>query len=93
MEWEEDKDALKEQKIASQKRLLSLLRVTDENMGWLVDWAEAQASLRRFVIADFWMETKCDDSETRGVKVRGSYTLAGDELIKDFLAHMKAALP
>jgi type VI secretion system protein ImpL len=85
--WDPDPDSIPERNVELQRRLVLLLRNTNENMNWLLDWADRQGELPKIVIAKFWVD-KFDDSEKSGIKVPGVFTVAGKGVVDGFLKEM-----
>ena len=58
------------------------LRNSDNNMSWLISWANQTLLNKDFKLEDYWSGS---GSQVEAVQVDPAYTLAGKELIDDFL--------
>lgn len=77
-------------KIEKYRREMSnLILSSDGNMDWLVDWVSRNSGVEGISLQDYWQGSLNSDT---AVSVDGAYTVAGRDIIDDFILQIVSAL-
>lgn len=67
----------------------NLILSSDGNMDWLIDWVSRNSGVENISLQDYWQGSL--DSDT-AISVDGAYTVAGRNIIDDFILQIVSAL-
>ena len=73
---------------AYRQSMSSLVLSSDGNMDWLVDWVNTNAGVNSIALKDYWQGSISNNT----ILVAGAYTIAGKEIVDDFLEQIVVAL-
>jgi type VI secretion system protein ImpL len=79
----------KQQIEAYRSDMSNLVLSSDGDMDWLVDWVSASSGVQPITIEDYWQGSINNDDT---LSVNGAYTLAGKEIVDDFISQIVNAL-
>lgn len=91
LNWEEDEAKIKKANQESRERLAQLLRQKGDNMEWLRPWANREEEdLSPVTLSDFW-DDKIPGTYDSEIKVEPAFTIAGHEVITEYIGRMEEA--
>lgn len=86
--WSRDLHSLESER-DTLKKWLRQLALSDENLDWMVAWANEQTDLKPVLLSTFWQD---EPKSAQAVSVEAAYTLRGLAAIQGFFKELDAAV-
>jgi type VI secretion system protein ImpL len=74
---------------AYRRNMSNLILSSNGNMDWLIDWVNSNSGVENISLKDYWQGSLNSDT---AVSVDGAYTVAGKDIIDDFIEQIVKAL-
>lgn len=90
LQWSQNQKQLALEKNELMKLLQRVIEIRQNDLEWLVDWANQQEDLSAVRLTDFWPTLK---ESQKSIEVRPAFTPGGKKRIEDFLANIQKSFP
>lgn len=91
LDWVHNDEGLKEQRLLLQARLGKVFSLKGSDFKWLVDWVDSNPEAQTVILRDFWGGPRLHFENE--VHVPPAYTKTGHQMLDDFLAELRRAMP
>ncbi|ACS78502.1 type VI secretion protein IcmF/TssM N-terminal domain-containing protein [Maridesulfovibrio salexigens] len=91
LDWIENDEGLKEQRLLLQARLGKVFSLKGSDFKWLVDWVDSNPEVQPVTLRDFWGGPRLHFENE--VHVPPAYTTTGHKMLTDFLGELRRAMP